>query len=59
MYKLHSKKFEEYSLMRQAKYVGTTAPVAHKAVKDKQASTAILAEVDEGISSNALPEDAL
>ena len=48
-------KVEENNLLRQAKYVETTAPVAEKALKDKQASTAILAEVDKGISTGALP----
>jgi hypothetical protein len=49
-------KVEENNLMRQAKYVETTAPVAEKALKDKQASTAILAEVDKGINTGALSD---
>ena len=47
-------KVEENNLLRQAKYVETTEPLAQKALKDKQASTAILTEVGKGINTGAL-----
>jgi len=47
-------KVEESNLKRQASYVEITQPVAAKALGDKQASTAILNEVDKGINTGVL-----
>ena len=47
-------KVEENNLKRQASYVDITQPVAAKALGDKQASTAILNEVDKGTNTGVL-----